>query len=332
MLEEGIPHEAEDVRSTTEVADPGPTERGDVVEPEPVEEVEVTEESLPGDDPPAQVLVSQSLNSVREIPVDVEPVIARPLPILELTAEGTHSVEEVTADIVPTAPGSAEELKPSHEAIEREIVAFASSEPPVEPVAENSASVVPEPYALAPNLTSEEVPALEPGLVTGSQKVEVVTPALPQEHTADETQPEEVPPVVSEHIEAEQVSGALQEPEHVERPWTPSYSVSSQGGGLDNVASTEEDTIAPEPPVEVAATPPPEIVASAEVRTPRVCFHHAGLTILLPRSLMLFNQRSLLVIFRKLPHGHSHIPLPPKAPALVSNLKQFLVVMTPSRP
>lgn len=109
------------------------------------------------------------------------------------------------------------------------------------------------------------------------QEPGLVPPAVPTEekHSTDEATP-----AISEPIEATQdlpTSDVPQEEsneiEHSQSPWTPSYSISSQGGGLDNAAPVDEEavesTTAPEPPVEepiAESAPAPEIVTLAEVR------------------------------------------------------------------
>jgi hypothetical protein len=87
-----------------------------------------------------------------------------------------------------------------------------------------------------------------------------------------------VPPAISEPVEAKHdvpiPAIPQEETKQAERPWTPSYSVSSQGGGLDSAVPTEEalgQNIATETPVEPAASEP-EPVTVVEVCTFRPLF------------------------------------------------------------
>lgn len=150
----------------------------------------------------------------------------------------------------------------------------------------------------------------------------------------DEVETEEVTPATLEPIEAKQdipTSGVPhEESSEVERsqsPWTPSYSVSSQGGVLDNPGLADEEAVgitsAPEPPVEeptAETIPTPEIVTPAEVHTFDVSLPPSETDELLFRSLSLPNQRPPPTF----PRGPRPILPPSKVPAPVSSLKPYL--------
>jgi hypothetical protein len=239
-----------------------------------------------------------------EVLVDTEPVVATPIlafavpehavePIVKEEILTTGSVEDVTLDVVgedklavdepevsaPEPQEKVEGLAPvvaapveesSPEVIGQEVPAPAVSEPTVEPAAEE------EPTA---SVLKPEVPTPEP------QEPKVVPPPVSSEKklSTDEPAPEEASPAISEPVDAaENVSTPdvpQEETKQVERPWTPSYSVSSQGGGLDTAPPADEEVdeppTPPEPPVEEPAaepTPTPEIVTPAEVRTFNISF------------------------------------------------------------
>jgi hypothetical protein len=237
---------------------------------------------------------------VKEVPVDAEPVIATPIstfavpehivePIVEGETPAVEPVEDVTPDATiqdkPTVDDLevskageptlvvatlVEEPEPSPEVIEQAI--FAVPEPTVEPTTEEKPTPgVLEPEVPAPEPALEEVPPVESELVIEPQEPDTVPPPVPSEGkpSTDEAEPEEA-------IEAAQdvpTSDVPQEEtKQVEGPWTPSYSVSSQGG-LDAAPPADEDvesTIAPEPPVEepvAESAPVPEVATPDEVCT-----------------------------------------------------------------
>ncbi|KAF9791018.1 hypothetical protein BJ322DRAFT_421677 [Thelephora terrestris] len=311
VYDDDVLAEVEDVPSAAEV---DLVEQVDVFEPEPVEEVEVTEpenpeetlpveeplpveetltveETLPVDETP---LVEETLpveetipsESIVEVPVDAEPVIARPLPIFAVSelavdhpvveAQVVDSVDEAAPlpdeveGPVPVVAASVEEPDSPSEVIEQEVLA--ASELAVEPLAEEAATDAPESdFPAEP--TQEEVPPVESEAVLASQKTEAVGLPVPSEELAvDEVEPDDVSPAFSEPAEAEEEvptpDVSQEETKSLERPWTPSYSVSSLGGGLDKVAPADEEvsepTIVPEPPLEEPAPPAPEIITSTE--------------------------------------------------------------------
>lgn len=289
----------EDVPPTTEAADPDPVERVDIVEPEPVKEVEVTEPENPeethiDDEPPAPS------NDVREVPVDAEPVIARPLSVVPISEDVVESVAEETPVVVDsveeTAPDVVSEENPAFEEEEalapqtKEVeepvtVVVASVEETIpvvaEPVEESEPSSyvneqkdaapavseraveesTPQPDVSATEPTPEKVSPVEPQSTVESRETEVINqPAPSEEPVVDEAEQEaSIPDVPQEEVKP------------LERPWTPSYSVSSQGGGLDNIVPTGEEasepTIAPEPPAEEPVVSTPEVEAPAEETT-----------------------------------------------------------------
>ena len=224
-------------------------------EPEPTKEVEVTEapavDSVDGVTPDA---------ASEEKPTVGEPEVPVPVP---------QEVEE--PPLVEELPG----------VTEQEVPAPAVPEPAVEPAAEEPASGVPEPELPNSERAFGDVPPVEPESVTEPQEPGAVPPVIYSEEkpSPDEAEPEEVTPAISEPVEATQdvpTSDVPQEEsneiEHSQSPWRPSYSVSFQGGGLDNVALADEEavesTTVPEPPVEEPITesaPVPEIVTPVEV-------------------------------------------------------------------
>lgn len=224
------------------------------------------EDSLPVEEQPALDLVLESSNDVREVLVDANPVVARPLPTLaaleyvESVVEEAPVVNPVILDIVPEEVPAAQ----PEEVEEPKSPGVVQQEPAVERTNEESASDVPESIVISAELTLRQVPPVDPELVTVTQEVEAVV---------DEVEPQQVPLVISEPVEVEydvQVPDALQEEaKQVDRPWTPSYSVSSQGGGSDNVVAADEGnaepSIVPEPPVEEPAAPAYVTTIPAEV-------------------------------------------------------------------
>ena len=176
-------------------------------------------------------------------------------------------------------PAPAEEPASSPEVTKHEIPAPVVSEPTVETTAEEEpASGVPEPEFPTPEPPVGEVHPAEPESVIEPQEFGPVPPPVTSEekHSAVETELEEATPAISEPAEppldVPTSDVPQQESNKVERPhspWTPSYSVSSQGGGLDNLAPADEEvvesTIAPEPPVE---EPPAESMLTPEIATP----------------------------------------------------------------
>lgn len=262
----------------------------EVPEPEPVKEVEVTEpenaqETLPVDEPSVQEPVLEPSNDVKEVPVEAEPVVARPLtvlavpePLVELVVEEAQVVDSVDEAEVPV-PLAEETEGPGP------IVAESAEEP--EPSPEDAA---PEPTVELETAVTEvlDVPAepVEPELAAEFQKIEAADLPVPSEQLAlDNAELEEVTPAISEPIETEPEAPISDVPQEetksVERPWTPSYSVSSQGGGLDKIAPADEEvsgpTIVPEPPVEEPVAPVPETVTPTEVCTLGVLFPSFGI-------------------------------------------------------
>lgn len=252
-----------------------------------IEEPEVTEPENPGETLPVrESLATESVpepsNEVKEVPVDVEPVIATPLSNF---AVPEHVVESVVTEEAP-AIDPVEDVTP--DIVTEEKPAVDKPEAPAPEPRENveePASVVaapveePEP---SPEVTEQEVPAhavseptagpaTEEETASGVFELDVPVPE-PQE---PEAEPELATPAIFESVEAAQDVPTLdipqEETKHVGRPWARSYSVSSQGGGLGDTALADakdvEPTTAPEPPVE---EPAPEIVTPAEVRVPSV--------------------------------------------------------------
>ena len=299
-----MPPDVEEViPSATEAVEPDPTDKVDTLELKPAEvtEPENAQDTLPIEEPPSPKHVSELRNDSIEILVDAEPVVARPLPIFVVPEDVKPIVEEAPAvnpveDVVPhlvseqkfTAeaevptmqPEEVEEPASSLGVVEQEVPTPVVPEPVVEPANQLPAFDVPEPYVSAPELTSGEVPPAEPESLAESREIEAVDPPGPSEEEAavGTFEPEQVPSAIPEPVEVEKdalISDAPQEgAEQVDRPLTPSYSVSSQGGGLDRTAFTDgevaEAVVVPEPPVEEPDAPTPEIVTPAEVCAPDV--------------------------------------------------------------
>ena len=289
MLDKEVAPKTEDVPPATEAAVPEPAEK---TEPEPVEEVHVTELENPEETPlveesPAPEPVPGSSSEVREIPVDAEPVIATPLVsdiaehvVEPVVTEGTpaiDSVEDVTPAIVPERQYTLDEPEPPvPEVAEQEDPVLTASEPIIKPAAEEGSTSDPlEPDLPAPGPVLGEAPPAKPEPVSEPQESETLHPLAPLE---EELSSEETPPTIPEPVEVVQdapTSDILQEEtKQVESSWTPSYSVSTQGGGLDVAPSADEEVIeptpAPETPVEESAAEPepaavPEISTAVEV-------------------------------------------------------------------
>ena len=283
-----------------------PAEKIKIVEPEPAKEVEVTErenskDTLPVEGQPSPKFFSGSSDDVIEVLVKAEPVVARPLPILAAPeyveqvleeAPVVNSVENIIPNVVsqgevtigtevsvtqpeadeepvPVVSESVKEPEPSLGAVDQEAPAFAISKPAEKPTNEAPAFDVPESDVAPVDPSLEVVPPVEPESVVESQETEIES--------------EQVPLTISEPVEVGQhvlVPDAPQEEaQEADRPWTPSYTVSSQGGGLDNTVSTDEvvvdPMVNPEPLVE---EPAPEIVTPVEVRPLVFCFIHERLT------------------------------------------------------
>ena len=282
MLDGKVVSKAEDVPSTTEAAEPEPAE------------FQVTELKTPEETP----LVAESPTPVKEVPVDAEPVIATPL-IFDVPE---HAVEPVVTEEAP-AVDSIESVDkpepPAPEVAEQEDPVPAVSGPIVGPAAEEG--FVPDP--LRP-----DVPAPEP--VSEPQESETVHLSV----LSEKPSLEETPPTIPEPVEAVQDIPApdvpQEETKQVEGSWTPSYSVSSQGGGLDTAPPADEEIVeptpAPEPPVEESATefestPAPKIVTSAEVCAFMFHLPHGKLTSFLFRNLLFPNRRRLPLSMSKVP-------------------------------
>jgi len=269
--EEVLP-KVEDFPSTTGAA-----------ESEPAEQVEVTGPENP------LLLESESVTEPSNGVVDAEPVIATPLSTPSVTEDVVEPiaveevlvvdpVEDVTPDVVAEEKLAVDEpevpvLEPQ-EVVEESVPAAPAPVEESEPSPEVTRQEVPVPVVSDP-IVEPEVPAPE------SREAETVPPAVPPEEeglSVGGAGPEEATPAISEPVEAAQdVTNPDLPPEEtkqVERPWTPSYSVSSQGGGLDDGAPADEEAAeptAPEPLVEEPAAesvpaPAPEIVTPAEVR------------------------------------------------------------------
>ena len=285
MLDEEVPPEVED----TPASEPDPA----AVDQE-VAEREDFEETLPAGGPS---------NEVTEVLVDAEPVVARPLPTLATTnqilepgvkeapvvglgnvAPGVITEEKPVVDEVkePVPPLEVEEPapvvtepvanpKPESEVVKQEVPPPTITEPAVEPAIEEPVSHVPEP-------TSAEDPPAEPDSVEEFQEP-VSGSSVPYEKELVVDELEGVPPAISEPVEAKRDLPIPDVPEEetkqAGRPWTPSYSVSSQGGGLDSAVPAEEEALEPnvatETPVEPAACEP-ETVTLVEVCILRASF------------------------------------------------------------
>ena len=185
---------------------------------------------------------------VVEAPVvhSVEDFIPSITPEEKLTAQAKvpATQPEETQESVPVVAEPAKEPEPSIGVVEQEVPAPTLSEPAVEPANELPAFDVPKSDVSAAEPTLGEVPPV--GLES-------------------ETEPQETE--ISDPYEADKdlvTRNALAELKEAIHPWTPSYSISSQGGGLDDAALAEEG-VAPELPAEEPAAPASEIMIPAEV-------------------------------------------------------------------
>jgi len=238
------------------------------VVPEHVMEPVVTEEALAVD--PVEVVTP---NVVAEETLAVDE--------LEVPTPGLREkIEEATSVVAAPVEGS----EPSPEVTEQEVPVSVVSESTVEPAAEGGPASDP----LGPDVPSSEpalgeVPPVESEFVGEPQESEAAEPPAPPEAkpSVDEVESGEIPPAIPDPAEAAQDIPALdvpqEETEQAENSWTPSYSVSSQGGDLDTAPPADEEAVestpAPEPPVEESAAesaPAPEIVTPAEVRASNV--------------------------------------------------------------
>ena len=195
------------------------------------------------------------------------------------TKEVEEPVTVIAESVEETAPvvvESIEESEPSPDVIEQKDTTPAVSERVVE-------EPTPQPDVSATEHTTEEVPPVEPQSTAESPETEVIEKPAPEEPVINGVEQEEVPPAISEPTEAEQEASIPDVPREevkpIERPWTPSYSVSSQGGGLDNAVPADEEiskpTVAPGPPAEEPVVSASEVEVPTEVRIPRISFPSA---------------------------------------------------------
>ena len=294
------------------VVEPEPVEEVQVIELKNPEETLVEESPAPGPIPePSNLLVEVSVEVEPVIATPLtfavpehvmEPVVTEEAPAVDPVEDITPSVvtEETPAlggFEVPT-PELQEEVEraasfivapiegsePSPRVTEQEVPVSTVSEPTVEPAAEEGSASDPlELNVPAPELTLGEVPPVESEPVGESQESEPAQPPVSFEAkpSVGEVEPEEVPSVIPDPTEVAQDIPASdipqEETEQVESSWTPSYSVSSQGGGLDAAPPADEEVVeptpAPEPPVKESATESasvPETANPAEVRASNV--------------------------------------------------------------
>jgi len=197
-----------------------------------------------------------------------------PTPELQEEVEGAASV------IV----ASTESSEPSPRVTEQEVPVSTVSEPTVEPAAEEGSTSDPlELNVPAPEPALGEVPPVESESVGEPQESEPAQPSVSFEAkpSVGEVEPEEAPPAIPDPAEAAQDIPASdvpqEETEQIKSSWTPSYSVSSQGGGLDTAPPADEEVVepmpVPEPPVEESVTesaPVPETATPAEVRASNI--------------------------------------------------------------
>ena len=289
MLDGEVPPEVGEVPSITEVVELDLAEKVDIVNPEPVKEVEVTEPENPEDtlsvqEPPTPEFIPESSNDVREVLVHAEPVVARPL-----AQEHVEEAPVVTPveDVIPDVVSEKLAVEVSHG--------------------------VDEPTNEEPILG--EVPPVGPESAAKPQETEVVNPPAPSEEAVVEPEPTVLIP-----------DAPQEEAKQVDRPWTPSYSVSAQGGGLDNTAPADEEVVepavVPEPPVEEPTTPVVETETLADVRTLGALFL-PGLTGFLFRSPLSPNQRPPPTTLKSPLHGRPPIPQTSRVPVLALSLKPF---------
>ena len=159
-------------------------------------------------------------------------------------------------EVEESAPVATEPVanpEPESEVVKQEVPPPTITEPAVEPAIEEPASHVLEP-------TLAEDPPVEPDSVAEFQEPTSGS-SVPYEKELVVDEPEGVPPAISEPVEAKRDAPIPDVPEEetklAGRPRTPSYSVSSQGGGLDSAVPAEEEAFEPnviaETPVEPAA-------------------------------------------------------------------------------
>ena len=280
----------------------------DTIEAGPVKEVEVTESESPEETlpvkSPAPGPVSEPSSKVKEVVIDAEPVVAEEQPTVDELEVPIPGPQEKVEEPAPVVAVPVEEPRPLTDATEREV------SPVPEPTPEPTLELASEDPTLG--VLKSEIPEPEPALggislvesesVTKLREHDVAHPATsPEENpSTDEAGQEEATPTILEPIEAAQdvpTSDVPQEESeigHSQSSWTPSYSVSSQGGGLDDAAPVDEEvvepTTAPEPPVEetvAGSAPVPEIVTSAEVCAFRGSFPSSTTDPCSLRSLLL---------------------------------------------
>lgn len=184
-------------------------------------------------------------------------------------------------------PAQAEGLGPSPEAVKQGVPTLVVSKPTTEPA-------------------TEDKPAAESESVIEPQEPGPVPPIVSFEGPSpDEAELQAATPAISKSVEAAQEVPTPDVPQEEsnevgrsQSPWTPSYSVSSQGGGLDNLGSADEEVVGSttthEPPVEEPIAEPtsaPEIVTPAEVRAFNPLFLPSKIERLLFRSQPLPNRR-----------------------------------------
>ena len=181
--------------------------------------------------------------------------------------------QEKVEEPAPVVAAPVEELETSPDVAEPEVPITLAPEPTIK---DDSAPVVLEPGLPTPEPTLGDIPLVESESVTEPQEPEDVPPAVSSERfSTDEAEPEETVPTASESVEVLQDALTQERSKEIERsqsPWTPPYSVSSQGGGLDSAAPADEEVVEPtsasEPTMEEPAaesTLTPEIVDSIEV-------------------------------------------------------------------
>jgi len=216
---------------------------------------------------------------------DVTPsVVTEEIPAIDglkvPTPELQEEVERVASVIVAPTEGS----EPSPRVTEQEVPVSTVSEPTVEPAAEGGSASDPlELNVPAPEPVLGEVPPVESESVGEPQQSEPAQKPVSFEAkpSVSEVESEEVPSAIPDPAEAAQDISASdvpqEETEQVESSWTPSYSVSSQGGSLDTAPPADEEVVeptpVPEPSVEESATesaPVPETATPAEVRASNV--------------------------------------------------------------
>ena len=194
--------------------------------------------------------------------------------------------QEKVEEPVPVVAAPVEESESSPDVAEPEVPVTPAPEPTIE---DDSAPVVLEPGLPTPGPALADIPLVESESVTEPQESEDIPPAVSSERfSTDEAEPEETVPTASESVEVLQDALTQERSKEIERsqsPWTPPYSVSSQGGGLDSAAPADEEVVEPtsasEPTMEEPAaesTLTPEIVDSIEVRDLDAPFPSSELT------------------------------------------------------